>query len=319
MRIVMPGGTGQVGQFVAGFLRARGHTVQVIGRSVEDPALRWDGRTLGPWADAIDGADAVINLAGRTVNCRYHWRNLNQMMNSRVESATVLGEAIARAKDPPKVWLQASTATIYAHTFGPPHTEAEGVLGSHTEGRPAYWTYSVNIARSWEMALRQADTPHTRKVAMRFGFAMGPDQGGVFDWLMWVVRRGLGGPFYGGQQYVSWVVDEDVARAIAFLLKHDELEGVVNVTAPEPLRNRDFMRDLRAAAGVPVGLPVVPGMAELGAWMLGTDVELMRKSRRVVPERLLQAGFTFQHPSWPEAATRLVERWRAGDTLRRAA
>ncbi len=319
MRVVMPGGTGQIGMFIAGWLRSQGHTVQVIGRSVEDPALRWDGRTLGPWADAIDGADAVVNLAGRTVNCRYHWRNLNQMMNSRVESAMVLGEAIARAKHPPRVWLQASTATIYAHTFGEPHTEADGVLGSHTPGRPPYWTYSVNIARSWELAMRQADTPHTRRVAMRFGFAMSPDPGGIFDWLMWLVNRGLGGPFYGGQQYVSWIVDIDLARAIGLLLEADHVDGVVNLTAPEPVPNRDFMRALRHAAGVPVGIPVVPGMAELGALMLGTDVELMRKSRRVVPARLTQEGFAFEHPSWPDAAVDLVKRWRAGDRLSTAA
>lgn len=316
MRIVMPGGTGQVGQFVAGHLRALGHEVVVIGRKVPEPELRWDGRTLGPWAKAIDGADAVVNLAGRTVNCRYHWRNLNQMMNSRVESAMVLGEAIRRAERPPKVWLQASTATIYAHTHGPAHTESEGVIGSHASGRPAYWTYSVNIARSWELALRQADTPHTRRVAMRFGFAMSPDRGGIFDWLMWLVQRGLGGPFYGGQQYVSWISDRDLAAAIVFLLERDDLEGAVNVTAPEPLPNRAFMRHLREAAGAPVGLPVLPGMAEIGAWMLSTDVELMRKSRRVVPERLLQAGFEFQDPSWPRAAADLYARWRDGDSLR---
>ena len=126
------------------------------------------------------------------------------------------------------------------------------------------------------------------------------------------------GPFYGGQQYVSWVTDEDVAGAIAFLLEHDEIDGVVNVTSPNPLRNRDLMRHLREAAGMPLGLPVVPGMAELGAWMLGTDVELMRKSRRVVPERLLGAGYRFSNPTWPEAARSLVTRWRAGDSLRRS-
>ncbi|MFK7930509.1 MAG: epimerase [Myxococcota bacterium] len=314
MRIVMPGGTGQVGGFVARWLQSQGHSVQIIGRSVSDPALRWDARTLGDWADAIDGADAVIQLTGRSVNCRYNWPNLREMMNSRVDSALVVGQAIAQAQKPPAVWLQASTATIYPHTLGPALDEGAPV-GQPTPGVPAYWSYSVNIARSWELALMRQPLPHTRRVAMRFGFAMSPDRGGVFDWLMWVVRRGLGGPFYSGNQFVSWVTDRDVAGAIGQMLADDRLEGPVNVTAPEPLTNQRFMAVLRQAAGVRVGLPVLPGMAEAGAWMLGTDVELMRKSRRAVPAKLLNAGFTFQDSCWEDAAPDLVRRWRNGEVL----
>ena len=157
MRIVITGGTGQLGQVLARWLRDKGHHVDIVGRSVADPALRWDGRTEGPWVRAIDGADAVINLAGRTVNCRYNWPNLNEMMRSRLDSATLVGEAIASAKVPPKVWLQATTATIYAHTHGPAHTEATGVLGGDEAGVPAYWTYSVHIAKAWELALAAAN------------------------------------------------------------------------------------------------------------------------------------------------------------------
>jgi len=311
MRYVIPGGTGQIGTFLARTLRREGHEVVLIGRSVADPALRWDARTLGPWAEAIDGADVVINLTGRSVNCRYHWANLSEMMASRIDSAEVVGKAIARAKHPPKVWLQGSTATIYAHTLGPAHTEAEGVLGGREPDVPAYWSYSVHIARAWEHVLAAADTPNTRKVALRTGFTMSPDSGGVFDVLFKLTRAGLGGPFYGGAQYVSWLHDIDFGRIVQFLVAHDELSGPVNLTSPEPTTNRAFMATLRQAGGIPFGMPVWPGIAELGAIFLRTDVELMRKSRRVVPRKLLDAGYDFTMTHWHDAAPDLVRRWRA--------
>jgi len=315
MRIVIPGGTGQLGRVLARWFEHQGHEVTIIGRSVADPALRWDARTDGPWMDAFDGADAVINLTGRTVNCRYHWANLNEMMRSRIDSTEAVGRAIAAASDPPGVWLQASTATIYAHNLGEPFGEHDGVIGGREPDVPAYWSYSVHIARAWELALGAARTPHTRRVALRTGFMMSPDPGGIFDVLMWMVRRGIGGPFYGGEQYVSWLYDEDLFRIVRFLLERDDLEGPVNLTAPEPLTNRSFMGVLRRAAGVPVGLPVLPGMAELGARFLSTDVELMRKSRRVVPQRLEEAGYRFVMRDWATAAPRLVQRWRDGELL----
>ncbi len=319
MHVVIAGGTGQLGGIVARALEGVGHRVRILGRSVADPALRWDGgHTDGPWFAAIDGADVVINLAGRSVNCRYSWANLNEMMTSRVVSTQGLGRAIAAARRPPSVWLQASTASIYAHTLQIDQDESSGVLGGHEPDVPDYWGYSVNIARSWELALAAAPTPRTRKVAMRLGFTMSPDPGGVFDWLVWLVRRGLGGPFLGGAQYVSWLHDDDLVGAVRFLIDEASLSGAVNVTAPQPLPNRRFMRLLREAVGVPVGLPILPGMAQLGARVLRTDVELMEKSRRVVPERLLQAGYRFAQPDWAQAAPQLVARWRAARAIRAA-
>ena len=309
MRIVIPGGTGQLGQVLARALTHDGHDVDVIGRRVADPALRWDGRSDGAWMASIDGADAVINLTGRSVNCRYHWRNLRDMMQSRVDSCEAIGRAIQQARRPPAVWLQASTASIYAHTHGTPHDES-GVLGGRVAGTPAYWSYSVAIARTWELALAAADTPHTRKVALRTGFTMSPDRGGIFDWLCWLTRIGFGGRFIGGDQYVSWLHDADLIGAIRFLLTHD-IAGPVNLTAPEPVQNGPFMRRLREALGVPVGLPIPRVAARAGAVVLGTDIELMEKSRRVVPRRLLDAGYRFAQPDWGPAARDLAERWRA--------
>lgn len=311
MKIVLPGGTGQVGTVLRRALTAAGHEVVVLSRRPTGRGeVAWDGRTLDPWTEAIDGSDVVVNLAGRSVSCRYTPVNLKAMMDSRVDSARVVGEAIAAAARPPGVWLQMSTATVYAHRFDAPNDEATGVIGGSESGVPGYWGYSVDIATAWEREQDQADTPHTRKVALRSAMVMSPDRGGVFDVLLRLARLGLGGPVAGGAQYVSWIHDHDFVRAVEFLVARDDLAGPVNLAAPAPLPHRAFMRALRRAWGVPVGLPATKWMAELGAFALRSDTELLLKSRRVVPGRLLDAGFAFEHPEWPEAAADLVRRAR---------
>lgn len=306
MKIVIPGGTGQVGGVLTRALKAAGHEVVIISRSA---GVRWDGHTLGRWADEIDGADVVVNLAGRSVSCRYNAENLRQMMRSRVDSARVVGEAIAKADNPPSVWLQMSTATIYAHRFDAANDEETGILGGRERDVPGYWTYSVEIAKRWEAELDEAHTPGTRKVALRSAMVMSPDRGGVFDYLSWLARLGLGGPVAGGRQYVSWIHDDDFARAVALLIR-EPVTGAVNLAAPNPLPQRQFMRELRGAWKVPAGLPATSWMAELGAFALRTDTELLLKSRRVVPGRLQRAGFEFHFPNWREAAQNLAERRR---------
>lgn len=319
MKIVIPGGTGQVGGLLRRALSGQGHAVTVLSRhreQLEDGVRHavWDGRTLGAWAAEVDGADAVINLAGRSVSCRYTDANLRAMLASRVDSTRVVGEAIARAERPPSVWLQMSTATIYADSRSRgddrPHDEATGVIGGDEPDVPLYWEYSVRIARRWEAALAEADLPATRRVALRTAMVMAPDRGGVFDYLSWMARLGLGGPVAGGGQYVSWIHGDDLVRTVTFLLAREDLDGPVIVAAPEPLPQRGFMRSLRRAWGVPVGLPATRLMAELGALVLRTDTELLLKSRRVVPGRLLDAGFAFEHPRWDGAARDLADRRR---------
>ncbi|HEX2077729.1 MAG TPA: TIGR01777 family oxidoreductase [Longimicrobium sp.] len=310
MKIVIPGGTGQIGRVLVKALRARGDEVVVLSRGgAREPGMvAWDGRTLGPWANEVDGADAVINLAGRSVNCRYHKTNLTEMLASRIDSTRAVAQAIERASRPPRVWLQASTATIYAHRFDAPNDEATGVIGGHEPDVPGYWRYSIEIAQAWERELAAANTPCTRRVAMRMAIVMAPDPGGTFGILRRITRLGLGGPIAGGAQYVSWIHDRDLARAVAWLLDREEIEGAVNLAAPEPLPQRELMRALRAAAGVPIGLPATRWMLEIAALLHRTDTELLLKSRRVVPARLLDAGFRFDFPSWPAAARDLVAR-----------
>lgn len=309
MKIVIPGGTGNVGTVLERGLLAAGHRVTVLTRNPTRPHhLQWDGRTLGPWTEAINGADVVINLAGRSVNCRYTPENLAAMMDSRVESTRVVGEAIAAAAKPPRVWLQMSTATIYAHTLGRANEEADGVIGGDEPDVPAYWARSVDIALAWERALDEAVTPHTRKVAMRTAMVMSPDRGSVFDLLSRMALLGLGGAIGGGRQFVSWIHEEDFVRAVEFLIARDDLSGPVNLASPHPLRQRDFVRTLRRVWGMRFGLPATKWMAEIGAFVLRSDTELLLKSRRVTPGRLEAAEFDFIYPAWEAAADELARR-----------
>ena len=311
MRIVIPGGTGQVGSILRRRYAAAGHDVVVLSRRPEtlEPGVRhrvWDGRTVGDWAEELDGADVVVNLAGRSVSCRYTDEHLRQMMDSRVDSTRAVGRALELAARPPAVWLQMSTATIYADRRDAANDEATGIIGGHEPHVPPYWGFSVQIAQQWEAAQQEATLPDTRRVALRAAMVMSPDRGGVFDYLSWLARLGLGGPVAGGGQYVSWIHAVDLCRAIDLLVRRSDLDGPVNVAAPEPLPQRELMRDLRRAWGGRPGLPATRAMAALGAWALRTDTELLLKSRRVVPGRLLDAGFAFEHPTWAEAAADLV-------------
>jgi len=282
MRIVIPGGTGQLGRLLSRVFRAGGDEVVVLSRvgSPDRGTLPWDGRTLGPWAAAVDGADVVVNLAGRNVNCRYTAANRAAMMASRIESTAVVGAAIARAARPPRVWLQMSTATIYAHRFDAPNDEATGRIGGDEPDAPPSWRFSIEIATAWERRLAEAPTPRTRKVALRSALVLGPEPGGVFDLLLRLTRCGLGGPAAGGRQYVSWLHERDFVRAVQFLIEREDLDGAVNLASPQPLPQREFMAALRRAWDTRIGLPATRWMLHLGAFVLRTEAELILKSRR---------------------------------------
>ena len=316
MKIVIPGGSGQVGTLLARALHEQGHDVVVLSRTPTPAPWRtahWDAETLGDWAAELDGADAVVNLAGRSVNCRYNAANRKAITDSRVHSTRVVGEAIARAAQPPPVWLQMSTATIYAHRYDAPNDEATGILGGGEPDLPDTWRFSLDVARAWEAALNEAPTPQTRRVALRSAMVMSADRDGIFDTLLGLTRHGLGGPAGNGRQYVSWIHGDDFVRAVLWLIAHREVSGPVNLAAPNPLPYAEFIADLRRAWGIEFGLPATEWMLEIGARALGTETELILKSRRVVPGRLLGAGFTFEHPEWGEAARDLCGRWRVGE------
>jgi len=308
MKVVIPGGTGHVGAVLRRHFESGGHEVVILSRTGRDGAIQWDGERLGDWAAEIDGSDVVINLAGRSVDCRYTQRNLDAMWDSRVNSTRVVGEAIRQASRPPKVWLQASTATIYAHRFDAANDDETGIIG---DGGPLKWRMSVEIAKAWEKALDEADTPRTRKVAMRTAMTMSADAGSIFDVLCRLTRRGFGGRLGDGTQYVSWIHEHDFARIVDFLIAREDVQGPVNVSSPYPLPQEEFMRVLRRALGVKASIAATAWMVEIGAWLQRTESELVLKSRRVVPSLLLGRGYEFTYPHWLDAARELIARNRS--------
>lgn len=315
MKIVIPGGSGQVGTLLARSFHAAGHEVVEVGRTPRQVPWRtvaWDAHHQGEWSREIDGADVVIGLAGRSVDCRYTPTNRQLILDSRLLSTHAIGTAITAAKNPPKVWLQASTATIYAHRYDAANDEATGRIGGDEPGAPETWNFSIGIAKAWEAAAQAVPLPRTRLVLLRSAMTMSADRGGIFDVLLRLVRFGLGGTPGDGRQYVSWMHGEDFVRAVQWLIAHEELSGPVNLAAPEPLPFAEFLRLLRRAWGKRIGLPAMRWMLEVGAFVMRTETELVLKSRRVVPGRLLDSGFPFHFPQWEGAAKDLCRAWREG-------
>jgi uncharacterized protein len=314
LHIVIPGGTGHIGTLLARHFHEQGHLVTVIARfpkACEWQMVHWDGLELGPWADVLDGADVVINLAGRSVNCRYNPANQRAIKYSRIFTTALVGEAIARAARPPRLWMNASTATIYRHSPDRDMDEASGELGGSEPNAPATWRFSIEVAKEWERTFFAAEVPQTRKVALRSAIVMSPESCGAFDMLLRMVRMGFGGRAASGRQYVSWIHDVDFIRALEFLIAREDLDGIVNVASPCPIANREFMCNLRRAWCTSyIGIPSAEWMLEIGAIFLRTETELLLKSRRVVPRRLLDAGFEFHFPNWRGACQSLVARWR---------
>ena len=315
MKIIIAGGSGHVGTILARTFFNDGNEVIVLSRNHQAQkalpwrTVHWDGQSLTTWVDELQGADAVINLAGRSVNCRYNRRNRSQIMESRVQSTKVIGDAIARVEPSPRVWLQMSTATIYAHRHDAPNDEQSGIIGGDEPNVPDTWRFSIDVAKAWERAADDAHTPHTRKVKLRSAMVMSTEPGGVFDTLLMLVRHGLGGQAGNGRQFLSWIHEHDFIRAIYWLIGND-VHGAVNIASPNPLPNRDFMRTLRDAWGIRFGLPASRWMLELGAVLMKTETELVLKSRRVVPGVLLKRGFDFHFRFWGTCAMDLCRRWR---------
>jgi uncharacterized protein (TIGR01777 family) len=301
-KIVLAGGSGFLGRALAGHFAGAGHEVLIVTRSrgPARPPIRevaWDGRTSGDWASELEGATALVNLAGRSVDCRYNERNRRLILESRVDSTRVLGEAIAGCAKPPPVWLNASTATIYKHNFGPPWGES-GEIGATPEAKD---DFSVHVAREWGKALCEAPTPSTRRVALRAAMVLGLAKNSVFPVLRRLSRLGLGGAMGGGRQFVSWIHEADFCRAVDWLITETCIDGAVNICAPNPVPNAEMMRTFREVCGVPVGLPAPAWMLEMGAFFMRAETELILKSRCVAPRRLLRSGFVFKYPRIREA------------------
>src|SRR5688572_2320018 len=280
MKIVIPGGSGQVGTMVARAFHEEGHDVVVLSRrprTMPWQVVEWDGARLGTWVNSLDGAGALLNLTGRSVNCRYTAANRREILDSRVRSTRILGQALTEVHRPPTVWLQASTATIYAHRYDAANDEITGIIGGDEVDAPSTWRFSIDVARAWELAFNEAQAPGTRKVTLRSAMTMSADRGGVFDALLALVRRGQGGRIGDGRQFMSWVHEADFIRAVHWLIAHDEIDGIVNLASPNPMPNDEFMRAMREAWGIRVALPTAQWMLEIGALFLRTESELVLK------------------------------------------
>jgi hypothetical protein len=298
-RIVLAGGSGFLGRILAKHFQQLGHPVSILSRAARSTSrdgireIAWDARTLGQWVAELDGAHAVINLSGRSVNCRYNLRNRRLILESRVQSTRVIGSAIAKCKAPPLVWLNASTATIYQHTFGPAWDET-GIIRASPEANDEF---SVFVASEWERAFNETEMPVTRKGALRAAMVLGRNKNSVFPMLRRLARCGLGGKMGDGRQFISWIHEIDFCRAVEWLLTHNELNGAINLAAPNPVTNEEMMKMFRTMVSIPFGLPAARWMLEIGAFFLRTETELIIKSRRVIPRRLMESGFIFKYPS----------------------
>ena len=313
-RVVIAGGTGFIGSFLSKRLAEDGSDVTVLSRRPGSGdgkigRVQWDGKTLGDWTREIDGADVLINISGRSVNCRYNERNRRDILESRTDSTRVLSEALAQAKNPPSVWLNASTATIYKHTFDHAMDEATGVIEATPEAKDAF---SIEVACAWEKTLKDSPTPATRKVAMRTAMVFAANSGGVYRTLRSLARWGLGGPIAGGHQMISWIHEYDFCQAVEWLIDHQELSGPVNVASPNPVQQRDMARIILREVGMPVGMHATRWMLELAAFIHRTEAELILKSRYVVPAKLKASGFQFQYPRMEDAVHEIESRIRSG-------
>ncbi|WP_228450774.1 TIGR01777 family oxidoreductase [Chryseolinea soli] len=301
-KIVLAGGSGYLGSVLARYFSAQAKEVVILSRRSQPDAgnirtVVWDAKHLADiWARELDGADLLINLTGKNVNCRYTPENKKEILDSRLDSTRVLGEAVRRAAVPPRVWIQSASATIYRHAEDRPMDEATGEMG---EG------FSVDVCRAWEKIFWEQDTPATRKVLLRVGIVLGMSDG-AFPRLLNLVRAGLGGKQGNGHQYITWIHEDDVAAIMHWLYDHETLQGTFNVTSPTPVVNADFMRTLREVCKVPFGLPSPVWLLKLGAVFIGTETELILKSRRVVPARLLAAGYQFKYSALPLALRSIV-------------
>lgn len=283
MKIVIAGGTGFVGRYLSKRFIDAGYEVIVIARSKS--RINWDNASL--MTDALDNAAIILNLAGKSVDCRYNEKNKKEIYDSRIDTTRILGEAIRNCKNPPALWINSSTATIYRHAEDRPMTESTGEIGTG---------FSVNVATSWEKTFFNFNLAKTRQVALRMAIVLGKG-GGVIKPLKNLVRFGLGGKQGGGKQMFSWIHIEDLFRVIIFIQEHHELSGVINTSAPDPVNNKTLMQLLRQQMDIKIGIPTPKWLLEMGGVLIKTETELVLKSRWVIPERLLAAGFSFKYPS----------------------
>jgi len=313
-KIILAGGTGFMGQEMTKYFGKENEIIiltrQVNGKtnrndynslSIEDVKniryVKWDGKNSGEWINELIDADLVINLAGKSVNCRYNQKNKNEIFDSRTDAVKAIGEAINKCTRPPSLWINASSATIYRHAIDRPQDEYTGEFQDD---------FSVQVCKRWEKTFYDQQTLQTRKVALRMAITLGP--GGILIPYFNLLKFGLGGKQASGKQMYSWVHIEDTCRMIEWIYDHKEISGTYNSSSPNPVTNEEFMRIFRKVTGHMIGLPAYKWMLQIGAPLIGTELELVLKSRWVLPTRILETGFQFKHPLLEEALSDILSK-----------
>ena len=305
-KIILAGGSGFIGDSILKHFPAGDAQFIILTRSPKKNGanvkyLEWDGENTGEWVSEFENADAVINLAGRSVNCRYNEKNRKEILSSRVNSTRCIGEAILQCKNPPTLWINSASATIYRHAEDRAMDEETGEYGTG---------FSVEVCKAWEKSFNEIPTPLTRKVLLRIAIVLGKDAG-VMKPMMRLVRLGLGGKMGSGKQMFSWIHEKDLVSLIGWLIQNKQVSGTFNCVAPQPLPNAQLMRTLRKACGIPFGISQPRWLLELGAILISTETELILKSRWVVPKKLLDLGFKFQFENAGQAITELAGKDRS--------
>ncbi len=290
-KIVLAGGTGHLGGVLAAYYKDKAEEIVVLSRKRLPRQNNvtynvWDGKTAGSWASVLEGCDLLINLCGKNVNCRYTPANQKEILRSRTEPTELLGNVIKLLKNPPRVWINITSATIYRHAEDQPQDEENGEPGTG---------FSVDVCKAWEETFSKAHTPHTTKIILRTGIVFGR-KNGVYPRLRNLAMAGLGGHQGHGGQYISWIHELDFARITDWLFTHGKDNGIYNGTAPEAIKNKELMRAIRSTLGIPIGLATPQWLLKIGAKIIGTETELVLKSRWVYPKHLTDAGFLFQFP-----------------------
>jgi uncharacterized protein (TIGR01777 family) len=300
-KLILAGGTGFLGRAIIDRFSAYTEVIIVLTRGQERREnnvryLNWDGKSPGPWTKELEGADVLINLTGKSVDCRYNEKNKAEIISSRINATKVLGEAIRKCSNAPALWINAASATIYRYSEDKDMDEYSGEKGSG---------FSVDVCRQWEDAFNSISTPATRKVNLRISMVLGKG-GGVIPVMKKLVSFGLGGKMGTGKQYISWIHEHDFLNALEYLIKNKDASGVYNMAAPDPIPNKEFMQIMREKMNKTIGLPAAEWMLEIGAFFIRTETELILKSRRVVPKRLLDEGFVFKFAETKDALKDLL-------------
>ena len=299
-KIIIAAGTGFLGQVLVHHFKNQFDEIVVLtrGKSQFNEQIKyvhWDAKSLTGWETELENASVLINLAGKSVDCRYTEANKNEILKSRVDSTKILNQAVLQCNVPPTHWLNSSTATIYRHAEDRQMTEEDGEIGTD---------FSMNVAKEWEKAFFETKTPKTAKTALRTSIVLGKN-GGAFIPLKRLAQFGLGGKQGNGSQFVSWIHEQDFAKAVNFIIQ-EKMVGAINVVAPQPIRNIEFMKELQTALKVPIGIPTPRILLKIGAEIIGTEVELILKSRNVIPKKLLDKGFKFEYGNITRTIKNLV-------------